>query len=765
MRRRTINILLIIALCSIYARIEWVRAASTIYAFPGAEGFGRDSIGGRGGTVIHVTQASGDYTTDDPSTSNPPAGTLRYALTRAYPRIVVFDVSGTIELQDGIRIDSTMSYLTVAGQTSPGGIQIVGKDAGSLGNDACITFYTGTHDIIWRFMRQRPGGFSTANGDDDNVIYIYNPSYNSGAWTEDIIIDHCSMMWGNDEQAGNLGRIRDITWSWNIIAEGTPSDVSAAAGTLGQGHGFLAEHFMSSPTDYEQFKITLSHNLFVDNENRNPYLGRGYFDVTNNIFYNWAGNNGGYFGVASYNFSAKANVVGNIWKKGPNSGNGAIWFANAQDTPSSDNGGTEVYFAGSNSNYFPEYPTGRSGTSMAQWDAVNPFMVYVSPWNIHATFADYGIASSPFTSLVTPTAVASLSALLTTYSSSGADGVGAWKCEGADGTETDCQDAADAAIVAKWTNNTGSIYDLGYAGPSNAWPDLSTGAPAKGTDTDQDGMPDTWEVTYGLNPNLNDSAVVSNNGYTNIENYINTLAGDTVPTWTTPAPPEPTSTATYGAVGSGATSASGTSLSYNITVPAYTNQALLIWVGVNQAITISAVTYAGSATGITLVDSVAGTDPSAVKCTLYRLADPTAGTNAIAITTSGSERIVSGAIVVYNALTSDLTRDVDKAHGYDASTELTLSSAVNDLVVTGAIVFSATNELSPGAGETERFEVYSNGTALRMAGNTQAGDTSVAVGHSWSGGSAYFAQVAASIKPAAGSSPFKKYTMMLFGGP
>ena len=112
-------------------------------AFPTAEGFGANAVGGRGGRVIEVT-----------TLADSGAGSLRAAMEASGPRIVVFRVSGTIELKSAIRVSTP--YLTVAGQTSPGGVQIKGH--GEPEGDWGVWFVNGAHDIVVRHLRVRMGG-------------------------------------------------------------------------------------------------------------------------------------------------------------------------------------------------------------------------------------------------------------------------------------------------------------------------------------------------------------------------------------------------------------------------------------------------------------------------------------------------------------------------------------------------------------------------------------------------------------------------------
>ena len=245
-------------------------------AFPGAEGGGEFSFGGRGGRIYVVTNLAD---------SGP--GTFREACEAAGPRIVVFNVAGIIQLQKPVFIDAP--YLTIAGQTAPGdGVCVAGEST-----------LVNAHDVVIRYMRFRR---ATTNVFDRDDALGGNPVGN-------IIVDHCSASWGLDE---NLSMYRhmysppgggkdlklptvNITIQWSISSESLNPYNHAFGSTIGG------------------LNSTFHHNLWACNTARNPSVGMyGDFTLVNNVLFNWhhrtvdGGDENSYF-----------NIINNYFKPGP----------------------------------------------------------------------------------------------------------------------------------------------------------------------------------------------------------------------------------------------------------------------------------------------------------------------------------------------------------------------------------------------------------------------------------------------------------------
>ena len=238
-------IILVLFISTVSASGEPLKTGSGTRAFPGAEGFGAHTPGGRGGAVLFVTNL------DDYVPGKEPAieGSLRAACSAAGPRTVIFRVSGTIALKTWIKIREP--FLTLAGQTAPGG-GICIKNYG-------VTLYT--HDVIMRYLRIRPGdgiGRELAKEGkswDTDAISIASPS-------RDIIIDHCSMSWANDEVCSVSGEgITNVTVQWSIISE-----------SLNHSTHYKGDHGYGSLLRCNG-ALSFHHNLYAFHKSRSPRPG------------------------------------------------------------------------------------------------------------------------------------------------------------------------------------------------------------------------------------------------------------------------------------------------------------------------------------------------------------------------------------------------------------------------------------------------------------------------------------------------------------
>lgn len=454
---------------------------SNIPAFPGAEGGGAYTPGGRGGKVIVVTSL------DD---SGP--GTLREACETGGARIVVFNVAGEIKLKSPINIRAP--YITIAGQTAPG-------------DGVCVTggsFLLDTHDIIIRHMRFRRGAQDVAFRDDAL----------GGNCVGNVIIDHCSASWGLDENMSIYRHVYDrdstgrglklptvnVTIQNSIFSEALDTYNHAFGATIG-GHNSL-----------------FARNLFASNISRNCSIGMdGGFNLVNNVTFNWWNRS-----VDGGDENSRLNIINNYYKPGPitpldkpiahrivkpessrdkNKPNtfgkayvsGNIVEGNKRVTKNNWDGGVQVY----------NEPN--AGAFMDDIKVDTPFeMPYVTIMDAKSAYnfvLDNVGATFPKRDAVDTRVVKSVRTGKAIY-------------------VKDAQPYETPYVKRRLPADSykqGIITDISQVGGLPQY----NGTPY--VDTDGDGMPDAWEVKYGLNPNDASDANLDMNGdgYTNIEKYIN----------------------------------------------------------------------------------------------------------------------------------------------------------------------------------------------------------------------------------------------------
>ncbi len=463
-------------------------------AFPGAEGHGRYVTGGRGGTVRHVTNLSGKDI----------EGSFRRAVGYSNS-IVVFDVSGVIELESDVNIKDN---ITILGQTAPApGITLRYR-----------TVNPGKNNII-RFIRIRRGEEKDINDGAD------------ATWkrqSNDIILDHCSFSWSIDEVASYYDN-RDFTMQWCSVAE--------ALANPGHTKG---EHSYGGIWGGKQ--ASFHHNFIAHVQNRAPRLNgarygwQGYdktkykntidaerVDLRNCVMYNWGQGNGAYAGQGGYH-----NIVNNYYKAGPATKNKTRVFQCGHTNNDKDDNGKAIDPQGKHI-YGHFYINGNyvtAASSPANYD-----------WN--GVIIDDGNATTKDTIKLTEPVI---TGDITTHTAQVA-----YEKVLANVGASLYRDAVDSRHMEEAKNGTttytGSATKTGEGQPVTHYPGIidfvkdqgvyaleSTTRP-EGFDSDGDGIPDEWEIANGLNPNDksdgNAKTIDTEKGwYTNIEVYANSLVED-----------------------------------------------------------------------------------------------------------------------------------------------------------------------------------------------------------------------------------------------
>lgn len=450
-------------------------AAGNILAFPGAVGGGKYATGGRGGEVYHVTNLndSGE-------------GSFRDAVSKS-GRIVVFDVSGTIELKGNILCQSNV---TIAGQTAPGGSGITLKNykMGMSGDN-----------IICRYISSRPGPYAATSSGNDAW---------GGAKGSNSIIDHCSMGWTTDEQWGLYSNNMNYTVQYSVLG---PAD--SWGGHKKGLHGF---GMMMGKGD-----LTFDHNLIIHNVSRNfrgKVQGTYTADFTNNIIYDW-----GY--QTAYGTIGHLNYVNNTLKAGNSTTGGYHWMY-VDSTTSPQN--FKVYCAG---NRLINKDGTLHGITYDNWSGVTV------KESIGITKDDL-YSAQPFGINQNGENVSSVAGVESAEASY--DHVISFA---GNGISPEKRTAIDRQCADETKNGTGSCsgtseYDSSQTdldkysikcGVTYTYPDAVLQKEI--VDSDNDGMADDWELARGLNPNdpTDYKGDYCGQGYMNIEYYINDLTVNSFP--------------------------------------------------------------------------------------------------------------------------------------------------------------------------------------------------------------------------------------------
>lgn len=442
-------------------------------AFPGAYGFGALSVGGRSGTIYQVSNLNDSG-----------SGSFREACEASGPRLVLFNVSGLINLQSALTV--TNPYLTIAGQTSPGGILITGWP-----------FRTNAHNMTIRHMRFRVGSQETtfhggtADPDTQDAFQIWGPDtaapHNS---SHDIILDHCSIGWGIDECLDLAFNPYNITIQKTIVSEG----FTAAGHSEGDHSKGLFVWNKFSP----DITLTLYDNFVAHCRARTPEItGAGTHtarvEVIGNINFNYDG------GIGQTSKDAiHINWIATYSRRGPGTNVSQHWemLHIPELTVTPDNNVYVLDNRGLNDTVPPVPIEWRVGDSFGATLASEDWRAF-SPWTMSA---------QPPPLQAEPTALSSNAKAITL---------------GATVPVIDFVDQrAMDDFVASETTPTGSyVADVAYPG---GFPVYATPSPP--TDTNGDGIPDAYETSKGFTIGTMVPGDNAPSGYTWIEEYFNDLA-------------------------------------------------------------------------------------------------------------------------------------------------------------------------------------------------------------------------------------------------
>ena len=487
-----------------YAPVE-----NKLLAFPTARGFGKYVSGGRGCKVVEVTNLE-----DDPK--NPSEGSLRWALTVAGKEnaTIVFRVSGVIKIQPNAQkvrdLRANLKNVTIAGQTAPGeGILIRGGKMNFGGSD----------NLIIRNLRFRIGDI-----DEADLAKPTDSRFIKGAGfglenAKNVIIDHCCFGWSGEENMTMYDN-HFTTVQWCIVHEGLYD-----AGHQ-KGNRSYANQWGGSPATYH-------HNLLAHNYNRSSRLNGAssttedrnvFMEYFNNVNYNWGKKNSCYGGeneAGTYS-SHECNFVGNYYKPGPSTPSGSYFMelSVARTGKTLNPNPSRWYFA-------DNVMEGSSSATNDNWSAIH-------------NNTSYTVAGMKSETLVYP------SAEVTRLDKCKFDDYDLYRTPTESAEEayehvlakagTINRDQTEQRVVNEVRNKQAQYKGttLNKAGfidsPDDAegWPTYASATPV--VDNDHDGMADDWELAHGFNPaDAEDGKlVVSAEGYTALEVYLNSLMGEKI---------------------------------------------------------------------------------------------------------------------------------------------------------------------------------------------------------------------------------------------
>jgi len=448
-------------------------SASNCPAFPGAEGGGAASVGGRGGAVFEVTNLNDSG-----------SGSLRSCIEASGPRTCIFRVGGVINVIGDLRVYNP--YLTIAGQTAPGGgIKLTGMGA---------IMWVNTHDVVIRYIGY--DGNSPNNGPSAGSV-----SFDAGSGTTyNVIFDHVSGFHVTNKQlivlCNDAGPVKDVTFQWSMTYK---PDANHPVGPMADATTCQATTVTN---------IDYHHNFFADTSHRLPLFNVKSGRWVSNLVYNWDWFGGLWQGGTTPDIINNNYIHGNM-NIGDNGGHPHQFeFTTVQstdDTSQSMPGPPSAYLSG-NIGLQQSNPAGDQTllTGQVPGEGQSESGPVPSGWfrGTPLPTQTYPITADP---------AASLSSILFPTVGNSQQ----LKC---DGTWNLRRQTEDNAMIAEYQNGTPGSFWTAPSGYTTA--PVSNGTAC--TESLHDGIPDQWKVLKGLSTtdsNLNSE--VAPNGYTWLENYLN----------------------------------------------------------------------------------------------------------------------------------------------------------------------------------------------------------------------------------------------------
>ncbi|MBR1839576.1 MAG: Por secretion system protein [Prevotella sp.] len=530
-------------------------------AFPGADGYAKYTTGGRGGEVYYVTSLE-DGTDSD-------VGTLRWAIRHdngGKPRTILFKVGGTILLKSNL----TFNYgdVSILGQTAPGGgICIAG-----------YKFYINKDNVIVRYLRFRAGdlagymaGKSMASLDMENC--------------KNVIVDHCSITWSMEECLTAYDSDY-TTVQWSIIGEGLYNSMNAKGersyATQWGGEHSTMHHCLITNCNNRMVRFNGVRNESKIGQGEHTHDAQVESEFANNVVFNWGKPNSGYGGEdnKSINNDGEGNHLGynrvyminNYYRPGPTTKtnvSSSRYFVQGDSVKNIAGSYGEWYLSGNKFEENSKFAGTGSVWSAANIAAVNADNLYgfasnnsARAFNMNALTAKkapdfyerYVLKELPAGGLSGLEYETADEAFEATFAGAGArlpklDAVDARLLKEAHGdidpkyfgpsTAGGTTPARGIGIIDTPNDIDVAEYEAdGYvtltatakadgSTVTNIYPDLSGTSTV--VDTDGDGMPDTYEDNNGLDKNnAEDGALPANNGYSNLENFLNAVVDGTV---------------------------------------------------------------------------------------------------------------------------------------------------------------------------------------------------------------------------------------------